>query len=393
MSLSLGEIYHATRNQYRLTLAAGEGGLSRIMSWVYVSEDINTSDFLCGGELIITTGICYKGPDWLFQYIEKLIARNTFGLIINTGKYITPDDITDEIRNLCCEHDFPLFLMPWEIHIYNITHDYYNRIFLENQTDSSITEALLHIIRKDHRLRESIDILEQFHLSEESSYTVCALQLPSFCLESDTSHKHLLMIIETLMKQCSLTLFLVSYRNNLLLIGHEQNMTVLRDFLTQLIRHLETMVGKENFSVGIGKTVHHLGSLEESYNSAFVALTLGQFHQKTIYSFEEMGFFQILFAVNDREILSHYVETNLGNMLAYDRDNHTEYTGTLRHYLLENGSIQAIAARMFCHRNTINYRLRILRENFGLDLDDYQTRFRFMTAFAVNEYLDLISKD
>ena len=393
MSLSLGEIYNATRNRYQLTLAAGENGLSRIMSWVYVSEDINTSDFLCGGELIITTGICCKGSDWLFQYIEKLIARNTCGLIINTGKYISPDDITDKIRDLCCKHNFPLFLMPWEIHIYNITHDYYNRIFLENQTDSSITEALLHIIRKDHRLKESIDILEQFHLPEKSSYTVCALQLPAFYLESDTSRKHLQMITETLMKQYSLTLFLVSYRNSLLLIGHEQNMTVLRDFLAHLIRHLETMLGKEKYSVGIGKTVHHLGSLEESCRSAFVALTLGQFHQKAIYSFEEMEFFQILFAVNDHEILSHYVEINLGNMLAYDRDNHTEYTETLRHYLLENGSIQAIAARMFCHRNTINYRLRILRENFGLDLEDYQTRFRFMTAFAVKEYLDLISKD
>lgn len=212
-------------------------------------------------------------------------------------------------------------------------------------------------------------------------------------MDSDTSRKHLQMVTETLMKQCSLTLFLVPYRDSLLLIGSDRNLTYFHDFLEKLLKHLEIVFGKDTYAVGIGKTVHQLSLLEESCRSAFVALTLGQFHRKTIYSFEEMGFFQILFAVNDREILSHYAEINLGNMLAHDRDNHTEYTETLRHYLLENGSIQAIAARMFCHRNTINYRLRILRENFGLDLDDYQTRFRFMTAFAVKEYLDLIARD
>ncbi len=390
MSLSLGEIYHATKHKYRLTLAAGEGGLSHIMNWVYVSEDINTSDFLYGGELIITTGICFKDSDWLFGYIKKLIERNTCGLIINTGKYISQDDITDEIRTLCCEHDFPLFLMPWDIHIYNITHDYYNRIFLENQTDSSITEALLHIIRKDHRLRESLDILEQYRFPEESDYTVCCLQFPARFLDSDASSKHILMITETLMKQRALSLFPVSYKDSLLLIGQNLNPAYLQDFLEQLIKHLEILLGNGNYVVGIGKTVHHLNSLPESCHSAFVALTLGRFHQKPIYSFSEMGFFQILFAVNDREILFHYVEMNLGDMIAYDAGNHTEYTETLHQYLLENGSIQAIASRMFCHRNTINYRLRILRENFGFDLDDYQTRFRLMTAFAVKDYLELI---
>lgn len=390
MSLSLREIYLATQKIYRLELTAGENGLSRIMNWVYVSEDINTSEFLCGGELIITTGICCQGSDWLYRYIEKLIERNTCGLIINTGKYIFPNDITGQIRNLCDKHGFPLFLMPWEIHIYHITHDYYNRIFLENQTDSSITKALLHMIRRDQRMQESLDILDQFHYPAESDYTICALELPASFMNSEVKQKQIQLFAETLMKQCSLTLPLVPYKNNLLLISRNLSADSLHDFLRQLLSHLELSMGKENYRIGIGSTVHHLDNLSESCRSAAAALVLGCFHQKTIYSFEEMGFFQILFSVGNREILSHYVETNLGILLASDRENHTEYTETLRQYLIENGSIQAIAARMFCHRNTINYRLRILRENFHLCLEDYQTRFQLMTAFAVQDYLNLI---
>ena len=48
---SLKSIYEQTKAKYRLELAAGEDGLDGIFNWVYISEDLNTADFLQGGEL------------------------------------------------------------------------------------------------------------------------------------------------------------------------------------------------------------------------------------------------------------------------------------------------------------------------------------------------------
>lgn len=56
MSLLLQDIYSETKDNYHLELVCGAGGLNRLMNWVYVAEDIATTDFLHGGELIITTG-------------------------------------------------------------------------------------------------------------------------------------------------------------------------------------------------------------------------------------------------------------------------------------------------------------------------------------------------
>ena len=39
--------------------------------------------------------------------------------------------------------------MPWEVHIYDITRDYYNRIFMDTQKDTSITDAFLSFIEED----------------------------------------------------------------------------------------------------------------------------------------------------------------------------------------------------------------------------------------------------
>ena len=72
--------------------------MENIVSWVYISEDISTSTFLNGGELIITTGVTSgEREDWLRAFIKELIKRGTCGLILNTGRYIFEEDITDEI--------------------------------------------------------------------------------------------------------------------------------------------------------------------------------------------------------------------------------------------------------------------------------------------------------
>lgn len=83
--------------------------MENIVSWVYISEDISTSTFLNGGELIITTGVTSgEREDWLRAFIKELIKRGTCGLILNTGRYIFEEDITDEIVRLCYRYSFPL---------------------------------------------------------------------------------------------------------------------------------------------------------------------------------------------------------------------------------------------------------------------------------------------
>ena len=48
--------------------------MENIVSWVYISEDISTSTFLNGGELIITTGVTSgEREDWLRAFIKELI--------------------------------------------------------------------------------------------------------------------------------------------------------------------------------------------------------------------------------------------------------------------------------------------------------------------------------
>lgn len=139
MALFLSDLYNETREKYELTLIAGKNGLHRELNWVYVAEDQTNSGFLREGELIISTGALYDHTEkWLLHFIRILIEKKTCGLILNIGKHILETDLTPSVLSFCEEHQFPLFVMPWHIHIYDITRDYYNRIFLESRSEKGI---------------------------------------------------------------------------------------------------------------------------------------------------------------------------------------------------------------------------------------------------------------
>ncbi|UKA55673.1 helix-turn-helix domain-containing protein [Arthrobacter sp. FW305-BF8] len=59
---------------------------------------------------------------------------------------------------------------------------------------------------------------------------------------------------------------------------------------------------------------------------------------------------------------------------ARDAAQQTDYLGTLRAYLMSNGSISTMAERLHVHNNTVRYRVARLAKDFDLDLDDPQKR-------------------
>lgn len=111
MSIPLTRLYDETNNPYELKLLAGADGLSREVSWVQVMEDSDYASFLLRDELLFTTGMgCKEQENWLHDFIVALMEAGSAGVVINVGKYILREDITDDILDLCNTHHFPLFI-------------------------------------------------------------------------------------------------------------------------------------------------------------------------------------------------------------------------------------------------------------------------------------------
>ena len=99
MAITMQYIYEMYRTSYALKLLAGQGGMGRQISWVYYSEDRETTSLLYGNELIITTGMLSRSSDWLLMFCKSLIQNQAAGLIVNTGRYITsiPEEVISSL--------------------------------------------------------------------------------------------------------------------------------------------------------------------------------------------------------------------------------------------------------------------------------------------------------
>lgn len=136
MSLSIDQLYRQDENKYKLDLLAGRQGLSHDVAWVQVMEDAGYGTFLRPHAFIFTTGLASHGdPHWLEGFVDALLAADAAGLVVNTGKYLLPSDITQALKERCDEAAFPLFTMPWKVRLADITQSFLSSLFLTNREE------------------------------------------------------------------------------------------------------------------------------------------------------------------------------------------------------------------------------------------------------------------
>ena len=105
--------------------------------------------------------------------------------------------------------------------------------------------------------------------------------------------------------------------------------------------------------------------------------------------YADLGIYKVLFGVRDPSILSDYVESTLGVLMEYDQKNNTDYMRTLRVYLDSNGSVQQVAQQLNFHRNTVNYKMKMIREILHTELRDTD-KMNYMLAFCIMEMLGAV---
>ena len=404
MPLTVEELVKESENKFGLKLLCGSEGLCNPAEWVYISEDISTIPFLRGGELIITTGVTSDTSRWLFEFVTALIRQGACGLIVNVGKYLFEEDIREDIRELCAEYSFPLFIMPWHVHIFDITHEYYSRIFREARADDQICSAFWGLIEEKGDLSGYLESLKKYGYLSDGKYGVCCI---SCCSDTGKLDSSLLEQISFQLKK-ALAFYPEIYfcqpesylggdsgpttgnepRKQLVLVlswGRREDFSAV---LSSVMDSLRRRFKKIMFTAGLGMRVDSLKDLSKSFRYASTAAVIGASRNSLVCDFEELGFVRLLLAVPDRSLLEQYVEEQLGDLLAFDRENKTSYTETLRQYLLCSGSVQAMAAALYCHRNTVNHRLHFMKTQLNLPLENVQARFQWMAAFEIRSFLE-----
>lgn len=376
MSIILSDLYQSTRTVYQLRLIAGEQGMTTPIYWVQFTEDIETTGFLKGGELIITTGMSANSENWLYDFIKQLIQQQTSGLIINTGRYILPGAISREVIQLCDTHHFPLFTMPWKIHLATIMQDYCNRIFMQSYQDDRTTMAFQRLLLHPEDLETSVDTLNSL------GYETMAPYLVMVC-SNLISPEPLTGRLRTTGTKC----YLFQREDHHLIILQNPSRTALSDMFSEFS---ELSLSGYGMAVcfGIGDISESLVQLSTSYQHALFALQTATKEQLRYQFFSDLGLFKLFFSVKNTTLLEAFYKEHLSRLEEYDATSNTNLTETLRLYIEHDGSIQAAADAAFTHRNTINYRMKKIRQILNQELVSMDEKFNLRLAFMIRDYLN-----
>ncbi len=145
---------------------------------------------------------------------------------------------------------------------------------------------------------------------------------------------------------------------------------VLKGMLGEVRRRVSPVAPELGLSAGIGSPARAPGEFVASHAEAQQCLSvlrrLGRAGEAI--AVEELGVLRLLLDSNQPEELAALAQRVLGPALERDRATNGALVQTLASYIDHGCDVQAAAAELFVHVNTVKYRLRRIEELCGVDL-------------------------
>lgn len=395
MSITLREIVKQVEH-LEMKLVAGEAGLNREVLWTHMVDSDTISAFLQGQELTFTTGIGISEKLPLLKLVQEVYRNGASGIVINIGPYV--DKIGQDVLDFANEKAFPVFEVPWKIHMAEIMRIICFAITKEQQSRIEVTAALNNAFLCPAQEELYVFPLMRKGYLADSVYTAVTIRVE---VQKNTVAGERM---EQLYSQLGSHLR-CNYKRILCCAQEKQLVLVLCDYtgqerkhvLTYIFQHFCNELKKEETAVFcVGNQAEELRQLHKSYETAnqmAEVSALGRIPGEEVYGRHKMivyknaGIFRILFALKDEEVMQEYVRDTVQPLLEYDALHHTDLAGVLQCYLRHDGSLQDTANELIVHRNTVNYKINKASEILEMDLTRLENRLEVMLGFGICQIL------
>ncbi len=372
MQTKVSELYEAGKSKFRLKLQAGASGLTNSVYWVYLAEDPRNVSFLKGGELAITTGIFTQNGVSLYEFIRSLAMCNCSGIIVNTGQYLHETDITPQIIELCDKNRFPLFVMPWEVHLVDLMQEYCTILLQSNRMEDRLNTAFQTAMYQSPLNENVIRTLNRAGFPTAADYRILTVQN----LQNTT---RVVMPLNAL----GFRYHVFEYENMKIIVYLPSEHSNTFENLAEQICYCDSV------RLGASDVFHSITELATGYKRARFALAVALARGKSYAGFESLGFLKILFCTSDTKLLWELYQQRLAKLEAYDAEHSGELCDTLKTFLLCDCNLLLTSKQIHTHRNTIIYRVSRIKEILQTSLDSAEEKFNLLAAFYIKEYFSL----
>jgi len=373
MGVSIEYLYEKSSHLYRMELIGGKSGVDHPVEWIHMLESPDSAFFLHGGELVFTTGVMSKGEAWLVDFVRQLHLHGGAGVVFNIGPYIKK--VPQEAVRYCDEHAFPLFVLPWSVHLVDITRYLCRFIINEEKQRLSILNLLQQILIMPEQGKSICLSLENQGFSAAGRFRAAIIWSKSREYDQDA--------IMALLKMWNNHVIVFSYHDDLVVVLTEASYEAERRITEELYAYLTSRVKK--VCISIGAAVSHITELSCSYAQAHTIVHLACKKGKHIFFYEELGIYKLLLEGNNPALLQDYYNEVLGALETHDAMHNANLTDTLYYYLMHDCNVKETAAHEYVHRNTIMYKLNKIGSIIGMDIAVEENKLAILMAFKIRD--------
>jgi len=383
----------------KLTIVAGKFGLDRLVRWVHFIDLPDVIPWVQGGELLIITGIGLNGDDnKLKEIVQGIIRKKLAGLIVNVGPYIK--EVPAEVISLADQAGFPIFELPWEVKLIEVTREICSHIVMKQTEQRSVKDFLEQLLLCP---LENPEVLIQraayygYDLAKPHQVAIVSPnRLTEFLQGRKAKDEKALVVLKVRFEQIIQEVLTIHGRkilqmlwadNVVLLMPYENESTGVRqnmDILTEILEKIGAKMPGLEVTAGLGGRFESLQDARQSYLQAIKVLRFAELKttSRSIYAYEQLGVYKLLFEIDPDKLVMYYQEV-IEPLHTYDNKHHMEMVSTLFVYFEENCNAVKTAKRLFVHRNTLDYRLKKIEEITDRSLDDPYDRLTLQLGVIV----------
>ncbi len=386
MAIMVKKLYKNGTFLYQMKLIAGRNGLSNLVQWVHIIEDDSVSSFLHGRELVFTAGILNHDKDWLLNFAHRLYEAEVSAFVVNIGPYTR--EIPREVIDYCNEVNLPLFTIPWQTRMVDMTRDFCHRIMNSDHVENSMATTIKNIIFKVGDFNTQVLQMERYGYQRDSHFCFVSIYAQEKDGAATQEYRDAVKIYaEKTARSIQEQFITFSYKDCLILVlagyTNEEIESFVKDFLKLAAKE------KSGCTLHMGISSNQQGIYLQAMNfeKAYAAMEMAIKRKEVCNFYDKMDIHKLLYAINDKSVLRGYYHDTIAKLENYDNKNQTDLMQLLRTYFENNASLQLVSEKLFIHRNTVTNQLKKIEKITGYNPLELEDRVKLYLGFYIKDIL------
>lgn len=382
MSITVKKLCKNGSFLYKMKLVAGKEGLNNLVSWVHLVEDNEVAAFLHGNELVFTAGILNKEKDWLLNFAKDLNKTGISAFVVNIGPHTK--NVPKQVIDFCNKVGMPLFTIPWETRMVDMTRDFCHRIINNEQVELNTATTIKNIIFNIGDINTQVQQMERYGCQKDSRF--CFVSITHIRNgRSDDPEDKITKAAERIAKRMHDSFISFSYNGYLILVLVNYKTDEIKNYISEFLQSSSQIASNRSIHIGISSNQIGILNQKTNFEKALSAMEMAQKKGDNSCFYTDLGIYKVLYEVKDREVLREFYKDVIGKLDAYDRENNTELVDMLKTYLDNNGSLQVVAEKQFVHRNTVTNQLKKIEEITGYNPLELGDKMKFSLALHIKK--------